>query len=110
MSKQFDAIRTALQSYRDLLGGSLHCQKALNLIKLSYEIEQVALQLEEGVKNIDGLKIPASYSDTLAISDLISLIESLQPGTAIHPATKLPLEQTPSFLIAKKWLNQGGQK
>lgn len=111
MSNVLTEINAALHNFRVSLANDIRnpdrWRQAAELITITFEIEKLALKLEEGIKGIDGLKIPAAYSDTLAISDLISLIESLQPGTAIHPATKLPLEQTPSFLIAKKWLSQG---
>lgn len=111
MSKQLDEINAALHSYRVLLSADIkHSQerwrKAAELLALSFEIEKLAQQLDEGFKQLDDIKIPGRYSDKQAITDLISLVESQPKGSVIHSATQLPIEQTPSFLIAKKWLSQ----
>lgn len=111
MSTFLTEINALLQSFRMSLGNDIRnpdrWRKAAELLNITFEIEKLALKLDNGIKQLDELQIPSKYSDKQAIADLISLIESQPKGNAIHPATNQPIEQTPSFLIAKKWLTQG---
>ncbi|PKM17435.1 MAG: hypothetical protein CVV11_19950 [Gammaproteobacteria bacterium HGW-Gammaproteobacteria-15] len=60
MSKQLSEINAALQGYRVLLSaymnpGQAKWRKAAELVTLSFQIEKLALDLDEGVKQIAGI-------------------------------------------------------
>ena len=94
MSKPLNEIKAALQTYRNALGANVHTHEDLKLMSLSFEIEQMALKLNEAF-----LEMPPAEQKVKGVQRVFDvptpdaeLYERFSPASAMYDILMLILK------------------